>query len=220
MLERGGRIPEAARHRRPGGSDTSKNDRPLGPLRAREHQGAGSVVCWTTTGLQTSLRGGAGGGAAKRPYSLRFVLRRELWRRGLRYRLHVSATWATGHRVPEASPGSVLRRRLLQLRTVPSRAGFRSWPRGTTVAYWVAKIQRNVVRDCEIDFAAGWAIVRVRKLRAPGKRHGIAELLVSRALTGTRLRHGVPRWRAGAAADEASRGSLDTGRKSRIGSTW
>ena len=71
---------------------------------------------------------------------------------------------------------------------------------GHNSSYWVAKIQRNVVRDRGIDrclLAGGWAIVRVWEselLRAPGESaDGIAELLVSRALTATRLRHGVPR---------------------------
>jgi DNA mismatch endonuclease, patch repair protein len=100
--------------------------------------------------------------SAKRNTRCELVLRRELWRRGYRYRLHVSG-------VP-GRPDIVFRRQRVAIfcdgdfwhgRDLENRLA--KLMRGHNSAYWTAKIQRNVERDrqntAELK-AAGWDVLR------------------------------------------------------------
>jgi len=91
------------------------------------------------------------------------LLRKELWRRGLRYRLHVSDL--------PGKPDIVFRR----VRVVVFCDGDfwhgRRWhsrreklARGANAPYWTAKIAANVARDrrnTRLLRAAGWTVVRL-----------------------------------------------------------
>jgi DNA mismatch endonuclease (patch repair protein) len=98
----------------------------------------------------------------RRDTGAELALRRELWRRGLRYRI-------------EVAPLLGLRRRA---DVVFSRARvavyvdgcfWHSCPEHATVpkanrAWWIAKLKANVARDRDTDArlgAAGWAVIRV-----------------------------------------------------------
>src|SRR5262249_6975374 len=105
----------------------------------------------------------AQGASKKTNTRCELALRRELWGRGLRYRLHVAGL--PGHpdivfsreHVVVFCDGDFWHGRDLE-RRLPSLS------RGPNSTYWVAKVQRNVARDRENDRAleaAGWAVVRV-----------------------------------------------------------
>lgn len=161
----------------------------------------------------------ARGASAKTNTRCELVLRRELWRRGLRYRLHVPGLPGRPdvvfprHRVVVFCDGDFWHGRDLENRV-------RKLARGHNGSYWVAKVRRNVARDRETDRAlegAGWVVVRVWEtdvLRAPRESaNRVAELLATLTTpmrATTEWRHGEPRRRAVGVADEASRGSSDT----------
>lgn len=98
---------------------------------------------------------------ARRDTKPELVLRRELWRRGLRYRVDVA-------------PISGLRRRADMVFTRARVAVYvdgcywHSCPEHATVPkanreWWVAKLEANVARDRDTDarlLAAGWEVVR------------------------------------------------------------
>lgn len=104
----------------------------------------------------------ARGASAKTNTRCELALRRELWRRGLRYRLHVSALHGRPDIVfPRARlvifcdgdfwHGRDLEQRLQKL------------GRGHNSTYWVAKVRRNVERDAQHTKALeaeGWAVHR------------------------------------------------------------
>lgn len=99
---------------------------------------------------------------ARRDTKPELVLRRELWRRGLRYRVDVA-------------PISGLRRRADMVFTRARVAIYvdgcywHSCPEHATVPkanreWWIAKLAGNVTRDRDTDarlLAAGWEVVRV-----------------------------------------------------------
>lgn len=105
----------------------------------------------------------ARGASAKINTRCEIVLRRELWRRGLRYRLHCAdlpgrpdivfrqqrlAVFCDG----DFWHGRELERRLAKL------------SRGHNSAYWVAKVQRNVERDRRQTQSLeqnGWVVLRL-----------------------------------------------------------
>jgi DNA mismatch endonuclease, patch repair protein len=101
------------------------------------------------------------------------VLRRELWSRSLRYRLHVAELHGRPdivfprERVVVFCDGDFWHGRDLECRLAKLSRGHNS-------AYWVAKVQCNVARDLEnqrVLEAAGWTVVRVWEtdvLRTPG----------------------------------------------------
>jgi DNA mismatch endonuclease, patch repair protein len=91
------------------------------------------------------------------------ILRRELWRRGIRYRLHVPGL--PGHpdivfprqRVLVFCDGDFWHGRNLEQRIAKLKRGHNS-------AYWVAKIRRNVERDQQQTSqlqTSGWVVMRV-----------------------------------------------------------
>lgn len=91
------------------------------------------------------------------------LLRRELWRRGMRYRVH-------SRRLP-GNPDIVFPRQKLAVFCDGDFWHGRNWPSlqgklraGTNGAYWVAKIARNRRRDRETGrrlAALGWRIARL-----------------------------------------------------------
>lgn len=90
-------------------------------------------------------------------------LRRELWRQGFRYRLH-------DKRLP-GKPDIVLRRYNVVIFCDGDLWHGRDWQRrkdklkkGANASYWIAKIQRNMERDREVNCELrklGWRILRV-----------------------------------------------------------
>jgi DNA mismatch endonuclease (patch repair protein) len=101
------------------------------------------------------------------------ALRRELWQRGLRYRLHVLALPGKPdivfpkHRVVVFCDGDFWHGRHLQARLERLASGHNS-------AYWRAKILRNVERDKEHTRQLrreGWCVLRFWEteiIRSPG----------------------------------------------------
>ena len=104
----------------------------------------------------------ARGASRKKNTRCELALRRELWRRGLRYRLHVAGL--PGH------PDIVFPKRRLVVfcdgdfwhgRDLVRRLA--KLAKGHNATYWVAKVERNVRRDRETTQArrdAGWIVVR------------------------------------------------------------
>jgi DNA mismatch endonuclease (patch repair protein) len=128
-------------------------------------------------GLQpASLRASvaARGASKKRNTRCELVLRRELWRRGFRYRLHVPGLAGrpdivfARHRLVVFCDGDFWHGRNLERRLA-------KLANGHNASYWVAKVQRNAARDRENDRALraqGWAVVRLWEgdvLQAPGR---------------------------------------------------
>jgi DNA mismatch endonuclease, patch repair protein len=91
------------------------------------------------------------------------LLRKELWRRGLRYRLHA--------RELPGKPDLVFRRARVAVFCDGDFWHGRRWAerraklaRGANARYWLAKIAANVARDKRTTSAlraAGWVVVRV-----------------------------------------------------------
>lgn len=129
------------------------------------------------TGLRPaskSASASARGASRKADTRCELALRRELWRQGFRYRLHVSGL--------PGRPDIVFPRKRVVVfcdgdfwhgRDLEDRLAKLS--RGHNSTYWVAKVQRNVTRDRENERAleaAGWTVVRVWEsevLRGPGQ---------------------------------------------------
>ena len=114
----------------------------------------------------------ARGASRKTNTRCELVLRRELWRRGLRYRVHVPGL--------PGRPDIVFAKRRLAIfcdgdfwhgRDLERRLA--KLANGHNGTYWVAKVRRNVARDREnndILEAAGWLVMRFWEtdvLRAP-----------------------------------------------------
>lgn len=104
----------------------------------------------------------ARGSSAKKNTRCEVMLRRELWRRGLRYRLHCAEL--PGHpdiafparRVVVFCDGDFWHGRHLQSRLSKLRRGHNS-------KYWVAKVTRNVERDRQNTRCLeemGWVVLR------------------------------------------------------------
>jgi DNA mismatch endonuclease (patch repair protein) len=91
------------------------------------------------------------------------TLRKELWRRGLRYRLHASDL--------PGKPDIVFRRARVAVFCDGDFWHGRGWrqrrqklARGSNAAYWTAKIAANVSRDrrnTRLLRASGWTVVRL-----------------------------------------------------------
>ena len=104
---------------------------------------------------------------ARRDTKPEVALRRELWRRGLRYRIDVAA-------VPGRRRADIV---FTRGRVVVYVDGcyWHSCPDHATVPkanreWWVAKLRANVERDRDTDArlaAAGWQVVRVWEHEAP-----------------------------------------------------
>jgi DNA mismatch endonuclease, patch repair protein len=90
------------------------------------------------------------------------LLRRELWRRGLRYRLHLADLPGRPdivfpkNRIVVFCDGDFWHGRDIDARVAKLAAGHNS-------AYWIAKVRRNVERDREQSnwlTAVGWTVLR------------------------------------------------------------
>lgn len=134
----------------------------------------------------------ARGASRKTDTRCEILLRRELWRRGLRYRLHVPGLPGRPDivfhrdRVVVFCDGDFWHGRELECRIAKLRRGHNS-------TYWVEKVRRNVARDRENDRALRaerWTVVRVWEtdvLRAPGQ----AAELVAVTLASVRARGAI-----------------------------
>ena len=117
------------------------------------------------TGLTPASRrssAAAKGASSKGNTRCELALRRELWRRGLRYRLHAPKLPGRPdivflkHKLAIFCDGDFWHGRNLEQRVLKLR-------RGHNAPYWVNKIRRNVARDREITHRlelAGWTVIR------------------------------------------------------------
>jgi DNA mismatch endonuclease, patch repair protein len=128
----------------------------------------------------------ARGASRKTDTRCELVLRRELWSRGLRYRLHVAELPGRPdivfppERVVVFCDGDFWHGRDLESRIA-------TLSRGHNSTYWVTKVQRNVARDRKNQRtleAAGWTVVRIWEtdlMRAPGRTaDSVAKILADR----------------------------------------
>jgi DNA mismatch endonuclease (patch repair protein) len=111
-----------------------------------------------------SARSSAAARGASRKTNTRceLVLRRELWRRGLRYRLHHGGLPGRpdvvfpSHKVVVFCDGDFWHGRDVDARLA-------KLARGHNASYWVAKVQRNIERDLhhtrDLE-TAGWIVLR------------------------------------------------------------
>jgi DNA mismatch endonuclease, patch repair protein len=112
--------------------------------------------------------------SAKRDTRCEVVLRRELWRRGLRYRLHLAELPGRPdivfprQKVAVFCDGDFWHGRGLQRR-------LRKLARGHNAMYWIAKVRRNVERDqahTQTLSRSGWQVLRFWEtdiLQSPGE---------------------------------------------------
>lgn len=123
---------------------------------------------------------------ARRDTKPEIALRRELWRRGLRYRIDVAA-------VPGRRRADLV---FTRSRVVVYVDGcyWHSCPDHATVPkanreWWVAKLQANVERDRDTDArlaAAGWEVVRVWEHEPPMEAADLIEAAVRRRRANTK----------------------------------
>jgi DNA mismatch endonuclease, patch repair protein len=128
----------------------------------------------------------AQGASRKTDTRCELVLRRELWNRGLRYRVNVAGLPGRpdivfpGDRVAVFCDGDFWHGRDLARR-------LEKLSRGHNSAYWVAKVQRNAMRDREQQQAleaAGWTVIRLWEtdvLRAPREMADRVAAILTRA---------------------------------------
>lgn len=132
----------------------------------------------------------ARGASKKKNTRCEVVLRRELWRRGFRYRVHLPDLPGrpdivfTRHRLVVFCDGDFWHGRQLEDRLAKLSRGHNS-------AYWVTKLQRNVARDRENEHAleaSGWNVLRVWEtdvLRNPSRvADRIAQALANNRVDG------------------------------------
>ena len=123
---------------------------------------------------------------ARRDTKPEIALRRELWRRGLRYRIDVAA-------VPGRRRADLV---FTRSRVVVYVDGcyWHSCPDHATVPkanreWWVAKLRANVERDRDTDArlaAAGWEVVRVWEHEVPAEAADRIEAALGRRRAETR----------------------------------
>lgn len=161
--------------------------------------------------------------SAKTNTRCELALRRELWRRGYRYRLHVPGLPGRPdivfprHRLAIFCDGDFWHGRDLDHR-------LEKLTRGHNAAYWTAKIQRNVNRDHQNTSAlsaAGWNVLRFWETDVLREKTKVADRIEEFLATGEAMLIGEPRaalrLTAVVADDEASHGSwrtLDAGARS------
>ncbi len=93
--------------------------------------------------------------------SFEILLRRELWRRGLRYRANDKTVFG--------KPDIVFKRKKLAVFVGSEFWHGKDYPYGRNIPktnheYWVRKIERNIVRDKEVNqtlTGAGWTVIRI-----------------------------------------------------------
>lgn len=116
-------------------------------------------------------------------------LRQTLWRRGLRYRLHAA-------NLP-GKPDLVFPRQRVVVFCDGDFWHGRDWDKrraklqcGANSAYWVAKIQSNVERDCKVGAeleSAGWRVVRLWETDIKRDPSEAADRVCSALLSGRRI---------------------------------
>lgn len=135
----------------------------------------------------------ARGASVKTNTRCELALRRELWRRGHRYRLHVPGLPGRPdivfprHRLVVFCDGDFWHGRDLEHRL--AKLG-----RGHNSTYWVAKVRRNVERDRQqtrMLREAGWTVLRIWETDVLRRTLEIADEVVA-ALAGAAAHHPVP----------------------------
>lgn len=125
--------------------------------------------------------------SAKRDTRCELALRRELWRRGLRYRLHVSGLPGRPDivfpncRLAIFCDGDFWHGRDLEERLAKLRVGHNP-------TYWIAKVRRNVERDAQQTRAleeAGWTVFRFWETDALRKTGEVADIIVAALARGS-----------------------------------
>jgi len=114
-------------------------------------------------------------------------LRRELWRRGLRYRLH--------DRALPGKPDLIFRRARVLIFVDGDFWHGRHWKtrrarlaRGSNAAYWIPKIEANIARDrCTTRTLRrlGWCVIRVWETDIIANVPGVADVVCQRIFEGT-----------------------------------
>jgi DNA mismatch endonuclease, patch repair protein len=109
------------------------------------------------------------------------LLRSALWRRGIRFRVHYS-------KLP-GKPDIALVGRKLAIFCDGDFWHGHDWPtrrerlrRGSNATYWIAKIERNVQRDREVDQALrelGWTVLRLWESEVRADPAAAAERVVA-----------------------------------------
>lgn len=121
------------------------------------------------------------GASTKKNTRCELVLRRELWRRGLRYRLHHPRLPGrpdivfTRQRVVVFCDGDFWHGRDLSSRRAKLAGGHNA-------TYWLAKVQRNVERDCRQTGAleaAGWSVLRFWETDILGRTGYVADQIIA-----------------------------------------
>lgn len=165
-------------------------------LRTRPHARGLGVSNPSYVGLNpASLAASAAGRGASKKGNTKpeIALRRELWRRGLRYRLHLKdipgqpdLTFQR-HRVAVFCDGDFWHgRNLADLVAKLSK--------GHNAAYWTAKIRKNVSRDNannDLLRGSGWRVIRVWEtdiLRSPMQVADLVESFLHPAVIGGQKR--------------------------------
>jgi DNA mismatch endonuclease, patch repair protein len=127
-------------------------------VRSRAHD---TLVRRAAPGVREGLRRGAGA-SKKADTRCELLLRRELWLRGLRYRLH--------HAALPGRPDVVFMKQRIAIfcdgdfwhgRDLENRLA--KLARGNNAQYWIAKVERNVERDRRHTKAleeTGWRVLR------------------------------------------------------------
>lgn len=114
------------------------------------------------------------------------ALRRELWRRGLRYRLHYGKLPGrpdlvfVGARLVVFVDGDFWHGRNL---VEEGEDALRATIRGKRQDWWVAKIKRNVERDKEVTSklqADGWEVLRFWESAIKEDVHAVADVVADR----------------------------------------
>lgn len=93
--------------------------------------------------------------------SFEMMLRRELWRRGLRYRANDKTIFG--------KPDVVFKRKKIAVFIDSEFWHGKDYPHGRNIPkenndYWVKKIERNIARDKEVNqtlIQSGWTVIRI-----------------------------------------------------------
>jgi len=147
----------------------------------------------------------ARGASAKKNTRCELALRRELWRHGFRYRLHLPDLPGRPdivfprHRFVIFCDGDFWHGRDLEHRTA-------KLTRGHNAAYWTAKVKRNVERDRQNTLAlsaAGWNVLRLRETEILRETTKVADRI--EALLCTTRSHAHRRAARSASSDSGGR---------------
>ncbi|MCX5056995.1 very short patch repair endonuclease [Streptomyces sp. NBC_00452] len=118
------------------------------------------------------------------------TLRRALWRRGLRYRVHTTLTGKPditfpGARLAVFVDGDFWHGNAWRIRGLPSFEA--QFDRMNNPDFWRAKLRRNMTRDVEVNSALaqdGWTVYRVFESRLKRDLDQVVEEIVQQVRAG------------------------------------